>query len=29
VVAIAEHQPVTRFVDLTHVGVDIGGDLVA
>ena len=27
VVAVAEHQPVTRFVDLTPVGVDIGGDL--
>ncbi|MDT5051726.1 MAG: hypothetical protein QOF66_92 [Mycobacterium sp.] len=26
-VAVAEHQPVTRFVDLTHVGVDVGGDL--
>jgi hypothetical protein len=27
VIGVAEHQPVTRFVDLTHVGVDVGGDL--
>jgi hypothetical protein len=27
VIAVAEHQPVTRFVDLTNVGVDIGSDL--
>jgi hypothetical protein len=27
VVAVADHQPVTRFVNLTQVGVDVGGDL--
>jgi hypothetical protein len=26
VIAVAKHQPVTRLVDLTQVGVDIGGD---
>jgi hypothetical protein len=27
VIAVAQHQPVTRFVDLTQVGVDVGRDL--
>ena len=25
--AVAHHQPMARFVDLTQVGVDVGGDL--
>ena len=25
-VTISHHQPVTRIVDLAHMGIDVGGD---
>jgi hypothetical protein len=27
VVAVADHQPVARCVDLANMGIDVGGDL--